>query len=258
MNGGAHRAAQPQWPYERIVAHRGGGTVAPENTLAGMREAHRRGLRAVEFDVMLARDGIPVVMHDPHLGRTVAGHGHIDSIDSARLHAMDAGAWFDARHAGEPIPLFADMARWLRDNGMWMNIEIKPCPGHEARTGHVVAQLAQSLFADIDDVARRPLLSSFSEEALIAAREAAPDLPRGLLVTRIPHDWHARLQALDAVSLHCRHDHLTEPLAAAIKGQGYGLLCYTVNDPDRARQLFAWGMDSLCTDRIDLIGADFH
>jgi glycerophosphoryl diester phosphodiesterase len=56
------------------VAHRGGGTLAPENTLAAVKEGARLGFRAIEFDVMLARDGIPVVLHDPYLGRTVPGH----------------------------------------------------------------------------------------------------------------------------------------------------------------------------------------
>jgi glycerophosphoryl diester phosphodiesterase len=245
------------WPYPRIVAHRGGGAVAPENTLAGMKEAGRRGFKAVEFDVMLAADGVPVLMHDPQLGRTVAGRGDIDAIDSKTLAAMDAGGWFDARYRDEPIPLFIDAARWLLAQGIWMNIEIKPFPGRERRTGDVAAQVTRTLFADVADVSRRPLLSSFSEEALAAAREVAPDVARGLLVTRIPDDWERRLQTLDAVSLHCRHSDLTQALAARIKAQGYGLLCYTVNDPARARELFGWGVDSICTDRIDVIGADF-
>lgn len=245
------------WHFERIVAHRGGGALAPENTLAGMRAAHARGFRAVEFDVMLAADEVPVLMHDPELGRTVAGEGGIDAVASAALAAMDAGAWFDASFRGEPVPLFADAAGWLRQHGIWMNIEIKPFPGREVRTAQVVARMASSMFSDLADIAQRPLLSSFSEEALAAARATAPDLPRGLLVTRIPRDWESRLQALDAISLHCDHTHLTEALAASIKSQGYGLLCYTVNDPARASELLAWGVDSMCTDRIDLIGADF-
>ena len=63
------------WPYPRILAHRGGGTLAPENTYAGLRCGMAAGFRAIEFDVMLARDGVPVVMHDPGLGRTVRGSG---------------------------------------------------------------------------------------------------------------------------------------------------------------------------------------
>src|SRR5690606_22136603 len=62
-----------RWAYPRLVAHRGGGTLAPENTLAGMRLAHGYGYRAVEFDVMLSVDEVPVLMHDPAFGRTLPG-----------------------------------------------------------------------------------------------------------------------------------------------------------------------------------------
>ena len=61
------------WPYPKIVAHRGGGKLAPENTLAAVRCGLSHGFHAVEFDVMLSKDGIPMLMHDPHFGRTVAG-----------------------------------------------------------------------------------------------------------------------------------------------------------------------------------------
>jgi glycerophosphoryl diester phosphodiesterase len=59
------------------------------------------------------------------------------------------------------------------------------------------------------------------------------------------------------VALHCDHRQLTATLAAQIKRAGFGLLCYTVNETARARQLLDWGVDALCTDRIDLIPPDF-
>src|SRR3546814_5082375 len=92
------------WPYPKMIAHRGGGNQAPENTLAAMRCGLEHGFAGVEFDVMLAQDGVPIVMHDPQLGRTVAGSGSVADYPSAELMRMDAGAWFDARYAGEKVP----------------------------------------------------------------------------------------------------------------------------------------------------------
>jgi len=54
------------WPYPKVIAHRGGGTLSPENTLAAMQCGLDYGFAAVEFDVMLSKDGIPVLMHDPN------------------------------------------------------------------------------------------------------------------------------------------------------------------------------------------------
>lgn len=247
------------WPYPRILAHRGGGTLAPENTLAAMRCGLAHGFRAVEFDVMLARDGVPIVTHDPHLGRTIKGFGKVPDYTSQELTAMDAGGWFGAQFAGEPVPTYRQVFDFCIANKIWMNVEIKPAPGFEKETGRVVGELTrqwlQGLQLSSDEL---PLFSSFDFDAVMAAKLAAPDIPRGFLADVIPDDWQARLAALDAAAFHTNHKHLTAKAAAAIKAAGYGLFCYTVNDPVRAKEILSWGVDAFCTDRIDLIGADFR
>jgi glycerophosphoryl diester phosphodiesterase len=244
------------WPYPKIVAHRGGGTLAPENTLAGLRCGLAYGFRAVEFDVMLSRDGIAVVMHDPEFGRTVAGRGSVPETDAAALARMDAGSWFGPQFKDEPVPYFTQFIDYCKEQRIWMNIEIKPADGFEEETGRRVALVARDSFA-ANDPAALPLLSSFSPVALAAARDAAPGLPRGYLLDRIPDDWLEQARVLGAVAIHTNQKHLTRELAQAIKSAGYGLFCYTVNQPERGRELLSWGVDGFCTDRIDLIGPNF-
>ena len=245
------------WPYPRTLAHRGGGTLAPENTLAALRCGLAYGYRAVEFDVMLASDGVPVVVHDPELGRTVAGSGQVNDYTAAQLGAMEAGAWFGPAFAGEGVPTFEAVVDYCKAQRIWMNIEIKPVDGHGAATGATVARIAAALFAEQLGTPAAPLLSSFSMEALAAARHASPALARACLFDRLPPDWQAQAAALGAVAIHTSHKHLTAAAARAIKAAGYGLLCYTVNQPARARELQSWGVDCICTDRLDLIGPDF-
>jgi glycerophosphoryl diester phosphodiesterase len=252
------------WKFPKILAHRGGGSLAPENTLAALRCGLSYGFRAVEFDVMLSGDGVPVLMHDPCLGRSVRGAGNVSDMDAQALGRMDAGAWFGPQFRGEPVPMYEDIVHFCKENGIWMNVEIKPAPGFERQTGQVVAQWTRRLFAD--ELASRatgsgvpalPLLSSFSFDALLAAKAAAPEIARGFLVEAIAPDWLDRLRALDAVALHTNHKNLLPERAQAVKQEGYGLFCYTVNDRARAREILSWGVDALCTDRIDLIGPDF-
>ena len=243
------------WFYPKILAHRGGGTLAPENTLAALRCGLDHGFRAVEFDVMLSKDSIPVLMHDPDFGRTVRGAGRVAETSAQDLACMDAGAWFGSAFAGEPVPTYEQAVGFCKANGIWMNVEIKPSPGTEAETGRVVGEVTRRLF-DAGDAAL-PLFSSFSFEALDAAKAAAPGIPRGFLVDVIPPDWRERLQALDAVALHTNQKHLLPERASGVKQAGYGLFCYTVNSPERAREILGWGVDAFCTDRIDLIGPDF-
>jgi len=248
------------WPYPKIIAHRGGGKLAPENTIAGLRAGLAYGFRAVEFDVMLSSDGIGMVMHDPEFGRTVPGSGRVAATTAAELARMDAGSWFGPQFRGEPVPFFTQFVEYCQAQRIWMNIEIKPSPGQEAATGRWVAQATRTLFSNAPgggDAAQAPLLSSFSMEALAAARDAAPELARGCLFDTLPPDWEAIARGLGAVAIHTNHKHLTPALARAIKQAGYGLFCYTVNEPQRGTELLAWGVDSFCTDRIDLIGPDF-
>ena len=254
------------WPYARVLAHRGGGTLAPENTLAGIEMGLQHGYRAIEFDAMLAADAIPVLIHDPTLERTTNGSGSVSSLTAAELARLDAGAWVAPRFAGTHLPSLTDAIAYCRRNSVWINIEIKPAPGHDSVTGAQVARVAAQAYADVvrprgdqgkSIEPQAPLLSSFSREALGAARSAAPDLPRGLLVGPVPADWEDQLETLGCVGLHCSHKHLTQALARTIKDAGYWLFCYTVNEPDRARELFDWGVDAFCTDRIDLITPSF-
>src|SRR5215470_3293441 len=92
------------WPYPRALGHRGGGVLAPENTLIGLRFARHRGYAGVEFDAKLTRDGVPILMHDDTLDRTSNGAGPVAASDWKDLRQLDAGSWLDRRFAGEPIP----------------------------------------------------------------------------------------------------------------------------------------------------------
>lgn len=242
------------WPYPRIIAHRGGGQFAPENTLAAIRKGHAMGFRGVEFDVMLASDAKPVLIHDETLERTTDGSGQVAATPLDVLSTLDAGSWFNASFKGEAVPSFEAAAALCVSLGLWVNVEIKPATGHDEATGRVAAITAMQAW---NGNATPPLLSSFSKAALNAARTAAPALPRGLLFDAVPADWLAQLRALECVSLHCNAARLDEHTTHAVLKAGYGLAVWTVNDPALAKRLFAWGVDAIFTDRLDLIGADF-
>jgi len=240
----------PSWPYPRVIAHRGAGKLAPENTLAAFRLGAAHGYRAFEFDVKLSADGKSILMHDAILDRTSDAHGRVDALTLGELAQIDAGSWHSPAYAGEPIATLVSIARYTRANHFAVNIEIKPSPGREWRTGAAVAIDAQSLWLAAEVA---PLLSSFSEESLGAAREFVPDLPRALLLDTLPDDWLLRLKSLGCTALDANHRVLTREIIAEAHAEGYCVLCYTVNDPERAQQLFDWGLDSLITDAVDRI-----
>lgn len=244
-----HRPA-PAWPLPRIFAHRGGGALAPENTLAGLRIAAAMGLRAVEFDVMLSADGTPWLIHDETLERTTGGVGRLAETPDRVLKTLDAGACRHSAFSAEPLPTLADAAVLCRELGLLANVEIKPSAGCEAVTGEVVARQVLELWKG----APLPLLSSFSHDALAAARHVSSRLPLGCLWPRPPADWLAGVDALAAFSLHCAWDGLDDAVLETARAQNIPVLCYTVNTVSRAQALFVRGVTSVFSDRIDTLG----
>lgn len=238
----------PPWP--RVWAHRGGGRLAPENTLAGILRAVALGCRGVEFDVMLSADGIPLLIHDETVDRTTNGRGRVPDLTAAQLVRLDAGGWYGQEWKGEPIPTLEQALTAGLAGGLFMNVEIKPATSHEADTGRVAAEAVAACLAGREG---QVVLSSFSEEALQAARTVAPHLPRGLLVGRIPPDWRERCRALGCMALHFDVRHVDEAMLARGTAAGLRLVGYTENDPERAAHLLRSGLDAIITDRPDLI-----
>jgi len=81
-----------------IIAHRGASAHAPENTLAALQLAVDAGAEGVEFDVRLARDGVPVVIHDETLARTALRPERVSDLTSDRLNQIDVGSWFNTKY----------------------------------------------------------------------------------------------------------------------------------------------------------------
>ncbi len=239
----------PSWALPSVFAHRCGGALAPENTLAGLRVAAALGFRAVEFDVMLSADGTPWVIHDETLERTTNGAGRVCDTPDVVLAKLDAGIHHHRAFAGEPLPTLDAVAALCLELGLMANVEIKPAAGFEAVTGEVVAWRILELWQGRP----LPLVSSFSEVALLAARRAAPQLPLGCLWVRPPGDWLSRLEALDIFSLHCAAGEIDDVIISTAKASNVPVLCYTVNERPLAEALFKRGVTSLFSDRIDVL-----
>jgi glycerophosphoryl diester phosphodiesterase len=243
-------AAPPPPPWPQVWAHRCGGRLAPENSLAGIAQALALDCRGIEFDVMLSADGVPVLIHDETVDRSTDGRGRVAELTAAQLARLDAGIRWGAQWTGEPIPTLEQALAAADAGALFVNVELKPARGFDTATGHVVAATVARLMAGREG---RLVLSSFSEAALEAARATAPQLPRGLLAGRAPADWEARCRRLGCVALHVDQRHLSAPLAARVKTAGLRLVSYTENDLAHARRCRAWGVDALITDWPDRI-----
>lgn len=236
------------WPYPCWIAHRGAGTLAPENTLAAFRLGAEHGFGMFECDVKLSADGEPFLLHDAELERTTNGRGPAGALSWDALSRLDAGSWHGRSHAGEPLLRLESLARWLQALRLMVNLEIKPSPGDEVRTGQVVADRVAQWWSPGQV---KPLLSSFSLDALRAARDAQPDLPRALLIDRWIPDAVEQAVDLGCCALVVHQAFLNDRRIEQIHAAGLKSLAYTVNEAERADTLWAAGLDGLITDRVD-------
>ena len=227
-----------------VIGHRGAAASAPENTLASIARAHALGCRWVEFDVKLSLDKTAMLMHDDRLDRTTDGEGFFADFTAAELKRRDAGSWFGPEFRGERIPTLAETVALLARLGMGANVEIKPCPGREVETGRLVAHELRQIWPRGHGL----LISSFSAASLEAARNAAPELPRGLLVEAAPPEWPQTVRRLGCVTLNPSHEPLRPETVAEAHALGLAVAAYTVNDPERAIMLRSWGVNTVFTD----------
>ena len=219
-------------PKPLIIAHRGASLERPENTLAAFRRALALDVDGIELDVRLARDGVPMVFHDPTLRRMTGSPG--------RLAAKSAKELAPLRVRGlEPIPRLVDVLALTRGLAV-VQIELKGGP---------VAPVVHAIRAA--RAAEWVILASFDARLVAQARDLAPALPRMLISEgrEAPAALVRHLAACGAAGLSVNHRAIRS--AAWVNhfhSRGYGVWTWTVNDPAIARRLTGWGVDAVLSD----------
>jgi glycerophosphoryl diester phosphodiesterase len=236
----------------KIIGHRGARATAPENTLAGIRQAAREGATWVEFDVKLTADGYAILMHDDTLDRTTSGQGPVRQMALQDIRQLDAGIRFGPEWQGEKVPTLTEALQLLAELKMGFNLEVKPCPGREAETARAALADVEACWSGTHPT---PLFSSFKPAALRAVREASAAASLAYLADELPADWRREVEHFGCRAVNLNWRHLTTAHVAEVKQAGYLLLAWTVNEPSRARELLAWGADGIITDCPGKLGA---
>ena len=132
-----------------IIAHRGASALAPENTLAAFRRAIADNAEGLEFDVQLAKDGVPLVIHDFDLKRLAGRGGLVKDFTSAELGKIDVGTWFnlrykkkaDERFSAETVPTFAALLEILKNYQGILYVELKFADDAVEKSVEIVCEL---------------------------------------------------------------------------------------------------------------------
>jgi glycerophosphoryl diester phosphodiesterase len=228
-----------------VVAHRGETFGAPENTLAAFELAAARGADAVELDVQVSSDGVPVVIHDRHLDRTTDGSGPVRSRTWAELRALDAGSWHDPRHRGEPIPSLEDALAWACRAGVPLLAEVKTHPFFDEDAAEPLARV-------LGDLPDAPVVLFSSDHRLIRdLADALPSVPRGLMVNA--HTPFLRRSLVGAgCSLLSQSVDVLTPLTVALAHDLGSLVASGIRQPGDLPALLSWDVDLLVSDAIEV------
>lgn len=144
----------------KIIAHRGYSAKFPENTMAAFQAAVDVGTDMIEFDVLLSKDRIPVIVHDETLDRTTNGKGKVAQFTLSELKKLDAGK-------GETIPTLEEVLSTIQKTPL--HIEIKTeAVGDQIPGG--VEELVLEL-VDRFNIGSTCVISSFSNIPLFRIRE---------------------------------------------------------------------------------------
>jgi len=228
-----------------IFAHRGASANAPENTLAAFELAVKTGARAIELDTMLSRDGIPVVIHDHSLERTTNGFGLVSNHDLSDLVQLDAGSWFSENFKGEKIPLLREVLERFSQNTL-INIELKNYHAPHDTLTETVMKLVNEL-----DIWDSVLFSSFLPRNLELIHKQKPDAKTALLCPSGVQGWLFRSSFYLNISPEIIHPAESDASTKYIEREhqrGRRVHVWTINDEDRARELFINRIDGIFTD----------
>lgn len=234
----------------RVIGHRGAKAYAPENTLVSIHTAADLGAEWVEVDVKLTKDNQAIIFHDETLERCTGAGGLVKDMDFAAIRELDAGSWYGETFIGEKIPSLEEVLNAVLERGMGINIEIKPCPGREVETTEVALDVATRIWPD--DIPP-PLISSFQHVSLETARDMMPEWPRGFLMDEHLENWREIADYLKTATININGNKVTPEQVAEYAAYHKPLLAYTINEPEKALELFDWGVTNFFADCPDVI-----
>jgi glycerophosphoryl diester phosphodiesterase len=237
-----------------VVAHRGFSSVAPENTLAAVRKAIEVCAEGSECDVRASADGAIVLMHDDTVDRTTGGRGKVADLMLGELKRLDAGVKCAPCYAGEPIPTIEEYLAVLKGS---------PCkPVIEIKAEGITEKVADAV-RDAGMVERAAVIS-FSKGIVKQMRTLEPRLLCGLLLGSSEErqkmspgelaDWidaQARDCSASFVDLDFRM--LSAETVSELRRRRVVVWTWTVNTPEDMERLLAWGINSVTTDRPDVL-----
>jgi glycerophosphoryl diester phosphodiesterase len=227
-----------------VTGHRGASGLAPENTISAFLKAIALGADYSELDVQETADGVLVILHDPTLKRTAAVDKNIWETDYAALKEIDFGSWFSPEFKGEPIPTLAAVIDTVRGR-MKLNIELK-MNGHEKKLTEKVVKLVEQ-----KNFISQCIITSFDFKAIDQVRALNRQIKAGYIFSSMPENVDVFTADVDLLSVNYKL--IDKEFVDRAHANQKEVHVYTVNDPEEMKRLIGLGVDSIITNRPDVL-----
>jgi glycerophosphoryl diester phosphodiesterase len=217
------------------VAHRGDPYRVRENTLGSLRSALARGADAVEIDVRLTRDGVPVLLHDETLKRLWGQDRPLRALSAAEVRGLTAGG----------VPTLAEALAATGGSRVMLDLPGTP----DVRAARRVVDAVREAGA------QERVYYCAGAPAMLAVRAADPHAEIALTWTTLAPPRPVLLDAVRPRWLNYRFSLVDRALAERVRHGGHLLSVWTPDTRRALRRLLALGVDSITTNRIDVLHA---
>lgn len=228
-----------------VGAHRGASSIAPENTMRALDASAGRS-DFIEIDVQLSRDGAALIFHDDTLERTtnLGVAKRVSELSFKELSKLDYGSWFDGK--SEPLLTLDDSLKFIKENNLFLNIEIKDIHKYFSDEQVVIAVVKEIKKWQVES---QVIISSFRAEYLPLCKDIDSEIPTALLVEdKHPENLIKYLNELKVDAYNISDELVDSMLIKELKDSGLYVGVYTVNDPSRQKELFEIGVNGVFSD----------
>ena len=239
---------------QKVISHRTGGIIAPENSLAGIRNARNLGFQNVHFDVRLTADGVPILLTNESLDLTTGAPGLISELFFDQINGLDIGSDYGNEYIGEKLPTLYQALSTCTELEIRPIIELKPSPGQERAIVEISIDILERVG---QEKSLFPLIASESALTLTTLMNIAPDATRGLI-------WNDKLtqeeSGYEKLMCHCifiPQQLITSQLVETLHQKKHSVIATNINDSIEAITVIEHKVDALVTAQIDAIGPYF-
>ena len=227
----------------QVTAHRGASMQFPENTMAAFVGAFEQGADWIELDVQESRDGQIYVMHDTNFFRTTGVQGNAWEMDYRDIAGLDAGSSFSRDFAGEKVPLLEEVILFAKENGIRLNIELKPSGYEKNIVDSVVSLIEEYQFED-------QCVITSQKYRLVEEIKSRNEKLSTVYVMGLAYGAINALTSADAFSI--RSTSISKSLVRDLHNRGIEVYAWTVDSRDNINRMIDLGVDNIITNNVPL------